>query len=142
MRCSFIRRFIPTAMESAAFAFEDAWFNAADGTRLARLVCAVRSSAGRDLVLPMATAATSPTAPICFHLCTIRCDSTVMIFDYRGYGRSDGVPSEQGILADGRAARKWLANRAGIAESQIVIWASRWGAAWPSILRPPTALAA
>ena len=32
----------------------------------------------------------------------------VFIFDYRGYGRSDGVPSEEGLLADARAARRWL----------------------------------
>ncbi len=35
----------------------------------------------------------------------------VMIFDYRGYGRSEGSPDEAGILADARAARTWLAKR-------------------------------
>jgi fermentation-respiration switch protein FrsA (DUF1100 family) len=29
----------------------------------------------------------------------------VMIFDYRGYGKSRGTPSEEGLYADGRAAR-------------------------------------
>ena len=44
-----------------------------------------------------------------------------MLFDYRGYGRSEGKPSEAGVLADARAARAWLARREGIAESQIVL---------------------
>jgi fermentation-respiration switch protein FrsA (DUF1100 family) len=48
----------------------------------------------------------------------LRC--SVLAYDYRGYGRSEGTPTEQGILADGRAARKWLAERAGIAENRIV----------------------
>ena len=46
---------------------------------------------------------------------------SVMLFDYRGYGRSEGTPSEAGVLADARAARAWLAQREGIAESQIVL---------------------
>ena len=29
---------------------------------------------------------------------------SVFAFDYRGYGRSGGKPSEHGVLADGRAA--------------------------------------
>jgi fermentation-respiration switch protein FrsA (DUF1100 family) len=44
-----------------------------------------------------------------------------LLFDYRGYGRSSGKPSEAGILDDARAARLWLANRAGMPEGQIVL---------------------
>ncbi len=47
--------------------------------------------------------------------------ASALVFDYRGYGRSAGTPHEAGILADARAARTWLAQRAGIAESQIVL---------------------
>lgn len=46
---------------------------------------------------------------------------SVMIYDYRGYGKSGGRPTEQGLLRDGRAARAWLARRAGIAEPRIVL---------------------
>jgi fermentation-respiration switch protein FrsA (DUF1100 family) len=44
-----------------------------------------------------------------------------MVFDYRGYGRSDGVPTESGLLQDARAARRWLAERTGVDERQIVL---------------------
>ncbi len=47
--------------------------------------------------------------------------ASVLVFDYRGYGRSAGSPSEAGVLADARAARRWLAQRAGIPEKQIVL---------------------
>jgi len=46
---------------------------------------------------------------------------SILIFDYRGYGQSEGTPSERGILADARAARHWLADRAGVAEADIVL---------------------
>ena len=46
---------------------------------------------------------------------------SVLGFDYRGYGRSEGTPDEPGILSDARAARAWLARRAGIAEKEMVL---------------------
>jgi uncharacterized protein len=46
---------------------------------------------------------------------------SVLLFDYRGYGKSQGSPSEAGILQDARAARAWLAKRAGVAEKDIVL---------------------
>ena len=45
----------------------------------------------------------------------------VLVFDYRGYGKSTGKPSEKGILLDARAARDWLAQREGIAASDVVL---------------------
>lgn len=46
---------------------------------------------------------------------------SVMTFDYRGYGKSEGKPDERGILEDARAARRWLATRANIGETDIVL---------------------
>ena len=37
----------------------------------------------------------------------------VFIFDYRGYGRSDGRPSEQGTYLDGEAALELIGNKLG-----------------------------
>ena len=45
---------------------------------------------------------------------------SILIYDYRGYGRSEGKPTASGILEDGRAARKWLADRAQIDASEII----------------------
>src|SRR5262249_47342915 len=48
-------------------------------------------------------------------------DASVLAFDYRGYGRSGGVPTEAGVLADARAARRWLARRCGVAGADVVL---------------------
>lgn len=45
----------------------------------------------------------------------------VMGFNYRGYGRSEGSPSERGVLADARAARRWLARKTGVEEKDVVL---------------------
>src|SRR5690606_37452934 len=47
--------------------------------------------------------------------------ATVLVFDYRGYGRSGGNPTETGVLDDARAARRWLAGRTDVRESDIVL---------------------
>ena len=47
--------------------------------------------------------------------------ASVLILDYRGYGKSEGRPNERGVLQDARAARAWLANRASVDESEIVL---------------------
>jgi uncharacterized protein len=54
---------------------------------------------------------------------------SVLVFDYRGYGRSEGKPSEAGVLADARAARAWLARRTGLPEPQIVVMGESLGGA-------------
>ncbi|HEX5104061.1 MAG TPA: alpha/beta hydrolase, partial [Pirellulaceae bacterium] len=46
---------------------------------------------------------------------------TIFAFDYRGYGRSEGSPGEQGILEDGHAAQMWLAERLQIEPADIVL---------------------
>jgi fermentation-respiration switch protein FrsA (DUF1100 family) len=46
---------------------------------------------------------------------------TIFAFDYRGYGRSEGAPGEQGILEDGHAAQMWLAERLNLKPADIVL---------------------
>lgn len=58
-----------------------------------------------------------------------RHDLAVMTFDYRGYGRSEGTPTEQDILQDARAARAWLAKRVATSEMDIVLLGRSLGGA-------------
>lgn len=53
----------------------------------------------------------------------------VFAFDYRGFGRSEGKPSEAGLYRDARAARAWLAERENIAETDIVLMGQSLGGA-------------
>ncbi len=45
----------------------------------------------------------------------------VLVFDYRGYGQSEGTPDEPGIIRDARAARRWLADQTNVGEQNIVL---------------------
>lgn len=100
--------------------FEDAWFNAADGTKLHGWY--VPHEKPRAVVLfTHGNAGNITDRQFIIKQLLNRYAVSVMIFDYRGYGRSDGKPSEKGLEQDARAARTWLAKRAGVAENEIVI---------------------
>jgi fermentation-respiration switch protein FrsA (DUF1100 family) len=53
-------------------------------------------------------------------------DASVLLLDYRGYGRSSGTPEEAGTYADADAAYAWLRRR-GIAPEAIVLYGESLG---------------
>ena len=48
-------------------------------------------------------------------------NAELFVFDYRGFGKSEGVPFEQGVLEDSEAALEWLKNKSGKSSDQIII---------------------
>lgn len=54
---------------------------------------------------------------------------SVLIFDYRGYGQSDGKATVAGAIEDAKAARKELATITGVTESDIVLLGRSLGGA-------------
>jgi len=52
----------------------------------------------------------------------------VFLFDYRGYGRSGGKPSEQGTYRDGEAALAYLRSREDVDRDRIVYFGRSLGA--------------
>jgi fermentation-respiration switch protein FrsA (DUF1100 family) len=54
---------------------------------------------------------------------------SVLIFDYRGYGRSSGRPTEKGTYRDADAAWDYLVEQRGTAPAQIILFGRSLGAA-------------
>ena len=55
---------------------------------------------------------------------------SVFILDYRGYGRSDGKPSEKGLYLDAEAAIEYLTRELGLAlEDDVILFGRSLGAA-------------
>src|SRR2546425_13109948 len=54
---------------------------------------------------------------------------SVLLFDYRGYGRNTGTPSEAGLLMDARAARAYLGGRGDVDPDRLVYFGESLGAA-------------
>lgn len=53
----------------------------------------------------------------------------VLMFDYRGFGRSTGAPSEAGLYADARAARATLLRLEGVASERVFYLGESMGGA-------------
>jgi len=54
--------------------------------------------------------------------------ASAFLFDYRGYGRSSGKPSEKGLYADARAAYDFLIGK-GVAATNIILFGESLGSA-------------
>lgn len=66
----------------------------------------------------------------------------VFIFDYRGYGKSGGQPTEKGVYSDAEAAWNYLSNYKEIASENIVVMGRSLGgsiAAWLAARKNPIA---
>lgn len=55
--------------------------------------------------------------------------ASVFVFDYRGFGKSEGVPTVEGVLADACAARAKLCELAGLAAADMVVMGESLGGA-------------
>lgn len=53
----------------------------------------------------------------------------VLAFDYRGYGNSEGSPSEDGLILDGLAALSWLKQKKNV-DATYIFGRSLGGAVW------------
>jgi fermentation-respiration switch protein FrsA (DUF1100 family) len=130
-RLIFIPAKYPTGdWEHVRFAVEDAEFAAPDGTKLHGWFIphdAAKFETPTAVVLVAHGNAGNLTNRVHLVAPFRRLGAAVMLFDYRGYGKSEGSPSEAGVLADARAARAWLAKRAGVAENKIVLFGESLG---------------
>lgn len=53
----------------------------------------------------------------------------VMMYDYRGYGRSEGRPSEDGVYKDGRAFFDYAVTLPEVDPKRIILWGTSLGGA-------------
>jgi len=74
----------------------------------------------------METRATSRTAPTT--LWSLH-GLAVLLFDYRGFGKSEGKPSEHGLNLDAEAAYEYLTEQRGVRPGRIICFGRSLGAA-------------
>lgn len=53
----------------------------------------------------------------------------VVTFDYRGYGASTGSPSRDGLIEDGQAMLKWIADKPNLKGKRLVVFGQSLGGA-------------
>jgi fermentation-respiration switch protein FrsA (DUF1100 family) len=111
-------------------AWEDVSFTAADGTRLnGWFFPAATNSPRRQLVvLHCHGNGGNISHRLAVADALLGTGVNVFLFDYRGYGRSAGRPSEEGTYRDAEGASAWLRGR-GFAATNIIVFGESLGGA-------------
>jgi uncharacterized protein len=108
--------------------FEDVYFTAADGTKLHGWYCPAKERRAVVLIAHGNAGHVASRAPWLLYL-QKSSHVSVFMFDYRGYGRSEGAPTVAGAIEDAIAAREKLCELADVKNSEIFIMGESLGGA-------------
>ena len=135
-----VGRELVAAPDAIGLEYEDVWLETSDGVRIHGWF--VPGDSTRTLLYFHGNAGN-----ISHRLHTIRqfhqLGLSVFIIDYRGYGESEGRPSEDGLYLDADAAWRYLAQDRAIPETDIIVFGRSLGgslAAWLAAEHRPHAL--
>jgi fermentation-respiration switch protein FrsA (DUF1100 family) len=125
----------------AGLEYDEVWLDTSDGERLHAWY--VPAPQARGVVLVFHGNAGNISHRIDYAIMLQRLGYSTFIPEYRGYGRSSGVPSEQGTYRDAEAAWRHLTETRGFAPQHIALLGESLGAAvaaWLATEREPGAL--
>jgi fermentation-respiration switch protein FrsA (DUF1100 family) len=123
----FPQRAFDSAPESLRLAYEDCYFTTEDGKKLHSWF--FPGEKGQPVILHFHGNAGNISHRLDLVQPFVRKGLSVFLFDYRGFGRSEGRPSEQGLYRDGMAAFDSLVQKRGIPPDNIVLHGHSIGAA-------------
>jgi fermentation-respiration switch protein FrsA (DUF1100 family) len=106
---------------------QDVWFESTDGTRLFGWY--VEAAAASSVLVWCHGNAGNIIHRLENLRELYRIGLSVFLFDYRGYGRSQGRPSEEGLYRDAMAAYDYVTRNRRIAPGRVVIFGRSLGAA-------------
>jgi fermentation-respiration switch protein FrsA (DUF1100 family) len=113
--------------KDAGLDYETVWLTAEDGVRLEAWY--VPAPAARGAALHAHGNAGNIAHRVDYALLFHRLGYSLLLFEYRGYGRSEGKPSEEGTYADARAAWRHLVTERGFPPERIVLVGESLGGA-------------
>ena len=134
-------REIESTPDAAGLPYEDVTFTAADGVKLTGWF--VPAARPRGVVLFFHGNGGNISHRIDTLAILRGLDLSTFIIDYRGYGRSEGRPSEKGTYLDAEAAWDYLVNTRGIEPGRIVLFGRSLGGVFATYLakdRSPAAV--
>jgi len=109
------------------FPIQRVTFNADDGVRLDGAFCPVEHSRGTILWCHGNGGNLSYGFDVAGQFRKL--GVSVFLFDYRGYGRSEGVPNSQGVMLDAEAAYRYITKNLAVPTSRLVILGESLGGA-------------
>jgi fermentation-respiration switch protein FrsA (DUF1100 family) len=108
--------------------FDEVIFESEDKTRLHGWYCPCDDRRAVVLMTHGNAGHVADRAPLLRYLQS-KARVAVFIFDYRGYGKSEGTPTVEGVLDDARAARSQLRWMASLKDSEMLLMGESLGGA-------------
>ncbi|MDP2886221.1 MAG: alpha/beta hydrolase [Ignavibacteria bacterium] len=105
----------------------DCWITAEDGVKLHGWF-APAESAKATLVISHGNAGNISHRYLLMRS-LLRHKFNVLMYDYRGYGRSEGTPSEEGVYIDGRAFFDYALTLPEVNPQRVILWGTSLGGA-------------
>jgi hypothetical protein len=109
--------------------YEDVWIESADGYRLHGWFVPGPRDNARATVLFLHGNAGNISHRLEMLKIVHQLGLNCLMLDYRGYGQSQGSPSEQGLYTDAEAAWNWLVQEKGLSSRDIICWGRSLGGA-------------
>jgi fermentation-respiration switch protein FrsA (DUF1100 family) len=106
--------------------FEDVYFFSSDGVKLNGWYIPAKEARAAVLFCHGNAGNICHRIDVIYLFCKLGLD--VFIFDYRGYGKSQGKPTEEGLYLDAQAAYKYLTKSRNLDEGSIVVYGKSIGA--------------
>ncbi len=120
------RRLVATPAR-AGLDYKDLWIDTPDGERLHGWL--VEAGPGAPLLIFFHGNAGNIGDRVDNVARLVEVGISVLIFDYRGYGRSTGRPTEEGVYTDGRAVYRFALESLGYSPGDVVLFGRSLGTA-------------
>ncbi|KAK1549365.1 hypothetical protein Q3G72_000869 [Acer saccharum] len=115
--------------------YEDVWLRSSDGVRLhAWFIKLLPDCRGPTILFFQENAGNIAHRLEMVRIMLQRLHCNVFMLSYRGYGASDGSPSQHGIIRDAQAALDHLSQRTDIDTSRIIVFGRSLGGAVGAVL--------
>src|SRR5574341_797965 len=116
---------------SIGLPYNDVYFNSLDGMRLHGWFFTPKGGPDKAKATVIHFHGNAENISTHFHAVAwlVREGFNVFVFDYRGYGQSDGKPNREGIQEDAGAAVRWVRERPDVDPDRLIFFGQSLGAA-------------
>ena len=105
----------------SSLAYEDVWFNSSDGTKLHGWFVPATTDKVLGTVIHYHGNAQNLSSHFSYSSWLPEKGYNVFIFDYRGYGQSEGTAGKKGIHQDSVSALSYVLSRPDVSEGELIV---------------------
>lgn len=127
-------REVYTTPREFGLSHEDVTFASSDGLKLSGWFIPATTPTARGTVIHFHGNAENMTGHIAFSWWLPSHGYNLFTFDYRGYGKSEGRPTREGTVRDGRAALDYVLSRADVDHGKVFFFGQSLGGAVATVV--------